>query len=519
VSIQRKPAPVHASANCSASGIEKSKLNQALARKMMRLRGVNLRCIDAFEIGVIRVTIQPTEPETIDASATAQALVISVGDLIGRAKNALERALPLQWVAGEISGFKRAASGHCYFDLKDDQSQIACVLYRNRAALVGFELRDGVQVELRVRPSIYEPRGSLQFAVEQARLAGVGRLYEAFLQLKAKLTAEGLFDESTQRPLPSLPETIGLITSPQAAALADMLRVLRDRWPRAKVILYPSSVQGVNAPRELLRALNAANDRSECNVLIIGRGGGSMEDLWAFNDEALVRAVASSAIPIVSAVGHETDFTLCDFAADARAPTPTAAAAMVVPERDAAIASLRDARVRISEALGRRVERAGERIDRASQRMLGSRNLLAPWRERLLRLQSRIDRATRALIPIRRERLLRANQRFATSVKRRSETATRVTQLGQRLNASIDTHTDQQRQTLARFEQALALLNPANVLERGYAMVFDARGNVITDASSAKRGARITAQLRNGTISANVVDPEESSRGEQRSLL
>jgi exodeoxyribonuclease VII large subunit len=269
------------------------------------------------------VNLPPSPPEIIEANTSVQAQVISVSDLIGRAKNALERALPLQWVAGEISGFKRASSGHCYFDLKDDQSQISCALYRNRAALVGFEIRDGAQVELRVRPSIYEPRGSLQFSVEQARLAGVGRLYEAFLQLKAKLTAEGLFDESTRRALPALPETIGLITSPQAAALADMLRVLRDRWPRAKVILYPASVQGSNAPRELLRALNAANDRSECNVLIIGRGGGSMEDLWAFNDEALVRAVATSAIPIVSAVGHETDFTLCDFAADARAALHT----------------------------------------------------------------------------------------------------------------------------------------------------------------------------------------------------
>ncbi len=455
----------------------------------------------------------------MDAAATVPTSVISVSDLIGRAKNALERALPLQWVAGEISGFKRAASGHCYFDLKDDQSQIACVIYRNRAALVGFDLRDGAQVELRVRPSIYEPRGSLQFAVEQARLAGVGRLYEAFLRLKAKLEAEGLFDESTQRPLPPLPETIGLITSPQAAALADMLRILRDRWPRAKIILYPSSVQGVNAPRELLDALNAANDRHECDVLIIGRGGGSIEDLWAFNDEALVRAVAESAIPIVSAVGHETDFTLCDFAADARAPTPTAAAAMVVPERASALASLRDARTRMSEALNRRVERAGERIDRASQRMLGSRNVFAPWRERLLRLQSRMDRATHALIPLRRERLLRINQRFTISVKRRSETAAHVAHLAQRLSVNMQANTDQQQQTLSRIEQALALLNPANVLERGYAMVFDERGNVITHSAQAAQGSRITAQLKNGSITADVVDPTETERGMQRALL
>jgi exodeoxyribonuclease VII large subunit len=465
------------------SGSKKSKLNQALAREMMRLR---------------RFLVF---------------LTLGLSELIGRAKNVLERAIPLLWVAGEISGFKRAASGHCYFDLKDDQSQIACVHYRNRAALVGFDLRDGAQVELRVRPTIYEPRGSLQFAVEQARLAGVGRLYEAFLRLKAKLEAEGLFDESTRRPLPPLPETIGLITSPQAAALADMLRILRDRWPRARVILYPASVQGVNAPRELLRAVETANARDECDVLIIGRGGGSMEDLWAFNDEALVRAVAVSAIPIVSAVGHETDFTLCDFAADVRAPTPTAAAAMVVPERNAALASIQDAVDRIRVALDRRIERAGERIDRASQRMLGSRNLLAPWRERLLRLQSRIERATHALVPARRERLLRVNQRFTTSVKRRGETVTQITQLGQRLGASMQQRSQQHAHTLAHFEQALALLNPVNVLDRGYAMVFDARGNVITDTDNAKPGSRITAQLRNGTVSADVVAAGSPSQG------
>jgi exodeoxyribonuclease VII large subunit len=490
------------------SGSKKSKLNQALAREMMRLR----RFLVFLTLGFFGMSSSPPDAEQIPETSVANA-VISVSELIGRAKNVLERTIPLLWVAGEISGFKRAASGHCYFDLKDDQSQIACVLYRNRAALVGFDLRDGAQVELRVRPTIYEPRGSLQFAVEQARLAGVGRLYEAFLRLKAKLEAEGLFDESTRRPLPPLPETIGLITSPQAAALADMLRILRDRWPRAKLVLYPASVQGVNAPRELLRAVETANARDECDVLIIGRGGGSMEDLWAFNDEALVRAVAASAIPIVSAVGHETDFTLCDFAADVRAPTPTAAASMVVPERNAALASIHDAADRIRVALDRRIERAGERIDRASQRMLGSRNLLAPWRERLLRLQSRIERATHALVPARRERLLHVNQRFTTSVKRRGETVMQVTQLGQRLEASMQKRSQRQAHTLAQFEQALALLNPANVLDRGYAMVLDARGNVITDADNAKPGSRITAQLRNGTVTADVVAAGSPSQG------
>ena len=322
-----------------------------------------------------------TEP----AETISNAEPISVSGLLQRAKLALERALPLCWVSGEISGFKRAASGHCYFDLKDDAAQIACVLYRNRAALAGFELKDGAQVELRVRPSVYEPRGSLQFTVEQARLAGVGRLYEAFLRLKAKLDAEGLFADELKRELPAFPRCIGLITSTRAAALADMLRVLRDRWPRAQVVVYPASVQGASAPRELLAALNAANARAECDVLIIGRGGGSIEDLWAFNDEALVRAVAASSVPIVSAVGHETDFTLCDFAADVRAPTPTAAATMVTPEQHKLRTAVGERAQRLIDALDNRCNRLAERLDHLAAQLRSSLGKLAPWREALLR--------------------------------------------------------------------------------------------------------------------------------------
>jgi exodeoxyribonuclease VII large subunit len=454
-------------------------------------------------------------PETASSASTADAASvsqppISVSELIGRAKIALERALPLMWVTGEISGFKRATSGHCYFDLKDAQAQVACVLYRNRAALVGFELRDGAQVELRIRPAIYEPRGSLQFAVEQARLAGVGRLYEAFLRLKAMLEAEGLFDESLKRALPALPQRIGLITSTQAAALADMLRVLRDRWPRAQVIVYPASVQGTNAPRELLAALNAANVRAECDVLIMGRGGGSIEDLWAFNEEALVRAVAASSIPIVSAVGHETDFTLCDFAADARAPTPTAAATMVVPERAAAIASLTDAGERMSDALARRIERLGERLDRASERLRGSGNVLAPWRERLLRLHARMDRVTRALVPVRRDRLHRVSQRLSIALTRQSPEALRVTTLMQRHSDAMNDRVSAQRMRLDRAAQALSLLNPQQVLDRGYALVFDDKGNAVSHVKQVRSGARINVRLHSGEIDATVISAKEN---------
>jgi len=444
-----------------------------------------------------------TEP--IEISPNAEAVSVSV--LLQRAKSALERALPLCWVNGEISGFKRAASGHCYFDLKDDAAQIACVLYRNRAALVGFELKDGAQVELRVRPAIYEPRGSLQFAVEQARLAGVGRLYEAFLRLKAKLEAEGLFADELKRELPAFPQRIGLITSSKAAALADMLRVLRDRWPRAQVILYPASVQGANAPRELLSALSAANSRAECDVLIIGRGGGSLEDLWAFNDEALTRAVAASTIPIVSAVGHETDVTLCDFAADVRALTPTAAAALVTPEREAMLAVVSDFGERIADALRNRLDRLGERLDRASERLRGgSSALLAPWRETLLRMNSRLHRAVTATVPLQRSRLARVNQRLALQLQRAPVSSVRVERIGLRLDAALSNRLTAQKTRVERAAQALQLLNPQQVLDRGYAVIFDSTGRAVSSAKTVAVDTNVRIQLRDGELGARITE-------------
>ena len=429
---------------------------------------------------------------------------LSVSELLARAKAALERALPLCWVSGEISGFKRAASGHCYFDLKDDAAQIACVLYRNRAALVGFELKDGAQVELRVRPTVYEPRGSLQFAVEQARLAGVGRLFEAFLLLKAKLQTEGLFDDDLKRTLPTFPRHIGLITSLKAAALADMLRVLRDRWPLAGVIIYPASVQGINAPSELLGALNQANRRQECDVLIIGRGGGSIEDLWAFNDEALTRAVAASALPIVSAVGHETDFSLCDFAADARAPTPTAAAVLITPELEAMLTLCANYDERIRDSLRRRLNRYGERLDRASERLRSSSAVIAPWRERLLRLDARLQRAMAAMVPARYGRLARAHQRLALMVRTPHASTATVARLDTQLNGAMERGLLAHQRRVSHAAQALSLLNPQHVLDRGYAVVFDAAGRTVTDADALAIDADIRVKLRAGEVMAKV---------------
>ncbi len=441
-----------------------------------------------------------TEPTEIPNIADA----ISVSMLVSRAKFALERALPLCWVSGEISGFKRAASGHCYFDLKDDAAQIACVLYRNRAALVGFELKEGAAVELRVRPTIYEPRGSLQFAVEQARLAGVGRLYEAFLRLKTKLEAEGVFSEEHKRALPPFPRRIGLITSTKAAALADMLRVLRDRWPRADIVVYPASVQGTAAPRELLAALNIANARAETDVLIIGRGGGSIEDLWAFNDEALTRAVAASLLPIVSAVGHETDFTLCDFAADARAATPTAAAAMITPSRENLLDQLASLGQTHSQSMQRGLDQLAERLDRSAERLLGSRALLAPWREALLRKQHRLQRALLSLQPVQRVRVGSLQQRLLLTLQQIRLARIRATQMQPRLDAALARILSEYNARLQSSSRALRLLNPQQVLDRGYALVLTEGGMPVTDSSRVAIGTALHVRVQRGEIDAVV---------------
>lgn len=433
-----------------------------------------------------------------DPATNAEPLSVSI--LLQRAKLALDRALPLCWVSGEISGFKRAASGHCYFDLKDDAAQIACVLYRNRAALVGFEVQDGAQVDLRVRPAIYEPRGSLQFTVEQARLAGVGRLYEAFLRLKAKLEAEGLFADERKRELPAFARCIGLVTSTKAAALADMLRVLRDRWPLAQVIVYPASVQGTNAPRELLAALSTANARAECDVLIIGRGGGSMEDLWAFNDEALVRAVAASALPIVCAVGHETDFTLCDFAADARAPTPTAAAAMITPELHRLRASLDQLARRVHIALDDRCNRLAEQLDHVTLQLRGSLAQLAPWREALLRLASRLQGSTATQVPQQRLRLETLARALLSRQILPPHRSLRLAACHADMTAALAAQLRDARYRVESAASALALLNPDRVLDRGYVLVYDQAGRIVTDSAPVSAGQSLTLRSRRRNI-------------------
>jgi exodeoxyribonuclease VII large subunit len=274
-------------------------------------------------------------PENTPLFARDEPPVLTVSELNRMARRALESALPLLWVEGEVSNFTAAASGHWYFSLKDASAQVRCVMFRGRNQYAGFVPANGEHVEIRALPSLYEARGEFQLGAESIRRAGAGRLYEAFLKLKAKLEAEGLFDPDKKRALPGFPRCLGIVTSPRAAALQDVLTALERRMPGLPIIIYPTPVQGQGAGAQIAAAIRQAGRRRECDVLLVCRGGGSLEDLWAFNEEAVARAIAICPIPVVSGVGHETDFTLADFAADLRAPTPTAAAELASPEQGA----------------------------------------------------------------------------------------------------------------------------------------------------------------------------------------
>lgn len=435
-------------------------------------------------------------------------VTLSVSQLVARVRGAIERELPLSWVRGEISGFRRAASGHCYFALKDESAQVSCVLYRHKLARIPIQLRDGLAVELRVLATMYTPRGEFQLQVEEARLSGVGALYEAYLRLKARLEAEGLFDVARKRPLPRFPKTVGLITSAHAAVLHDMVRSLRERWPAIDIVLYPALVQGEGAPASLIAALAKANARKDADVLIIGRGGGSLDDLWAFNDEALVRAIAASALPIVSAVGHETDFTLADFAADARASTPTYAATLVVPavhewmqRIDRAVDALR-ALVRHS------VQRRADQLATLRARLKHPRDRLRLQQAQLRALHQRWRAAGQSIVdrhalPVLATRL-RAAQFHVAQAKmylRRN---------GQLLQRAAHAHLAQQQSRLNALAQALTHLSPERVLARGYAVVQAADGTVVSSVQRVVPRSKLSVRFVDGTVLTTVDEVRRS---------
>ncbi|HSE00786.1 MAG TPA: exodeoxyribonuclease VII large subunit [Burkholderiales bacterium] len=430
--------------------------------------------------------------------------VISVSELNRIARETLERSLPLLWVGGEISNFKRYESGHCYFTLKDAQAQVDCVMFRHRAQLQGWLPRDGMQVEVRALPTLYEARGKFQLNVEVMRRAGLGALYEAFERLKAKLEKEGLFDPARKRPLPRFPSAIGVVSSPQAAALRDVLTTLRRRMPRLPVVLYPTPVQGEGAAGRIAAAVAAAGERRDCDVLIVCRGGGSIEDLWAFNEEIVARAILACGIPVISGVGHETDFTIADFVADVRAPTPTAAAELASPDRQELSTQLMHVAHRVSRNVRRGLEGRMQRLDYLSRRLVHPGERIRNQLGEVRHLASRLAGAWARALEERGWRVREGGLRLAARAPAVAELRRGCSELARRLRDGAQRRLETTMAMLARLDAHLKHLNPQSVLERGYSITHDRQGRVVRDARQLAAGVGVRITLSRGWADASV---------------
>ncbi|MEZ0601646.1 exodeoxyribonuclease VII large subunit [Paraburkholderia sp. IW21] len=450
--------------------------------------------------------MNPENPFSSSATPGGE-VVVPVSALNRAIGTMLERSFPLVWVAGEVSNFTRAASGHWYFSIKDAQAQMRCVMFRGRAQYAEFTPREGDRIEVRALVTMYEPRGELQLNVEAVRRTGQGRLYEAFLRLKAQLEAEGLFAAERKRALPAHPRAIGIVTSLQAAALRDVLTTLSRRAPHIPVIVYPAPVQGAGVSAKLAAMVDAANARREVDVLIVCRGGGSIEDLWAFNEEVLARAIAESAIPVVSGVGHETDFTIADFAADVRAPTPTGAAELVSPQRVLLLRELDHRHATLARGFGRMMERRAQQLDWLARRLVSPAERLARQRTHLQQLSVRL--ASAGARPVR-----DARARFSLLQMRwqrwRPDLAAHQVKLGnltQRLDAALLRQHERQTARIETLAARLEVLSPQRTLERGYAAVLDAQsGRAVRSPSSLKPGRRLTVHLAEGAADIALAD-------------
>lgn len=409
----------------------------------------------------------------------------SVGALLRTIADSLDTRFNPVAVMGEISGYSRATSGHCYFSLKDTQGQVRCAMFRRAAGLLDFAPRDGQQVELRGRLGVYEPRGELQLIVESMRQAGQGNLFEQFLALKARLDAEGLFSPERKRLLPLFPRAIGVVTSLGAAALHDVISALRRRVPHIATVIYPASVQGVQAAGELQDALGKAASRREVDVLLLVRGGGAMEDLWAFNDAALARTIAESPIPVVTGIGHETDFTIADFCADVRAPTPTAAAELCAQPQLDWLKLQAAVQTRLEDSTHRQLEAAWLRLDRAAATVSRPSHVVVAHQTRLADLAQRLRYGSQ------------------TEIRHHAQAMDVMDDLAERVGGALNQH----KRRLEQAQLRLQLLDPRLVLQRGYAWLADMHGQPLTRALALHPGQAVRATLCDGEVDLTVTRP------------
>jgi len=432
--------------------------------------------------------------------------ILSVSQLNRRAKQLLETHLPLLWVEGELSNVSQPSSGHWYFTLKDDQAQVRCAMFRNRNMLVRFKPQQGQQVLVRARVSLYEGRGDYQLIAEHMEEAGTGALQRAFEALKAKLGAEGLFDEARKRPIPTLPRHIGVITSPTGAAIRDVLTVLERRFPSIPVTVIPVAVQGKESAPQIVRALELANRCGLFDVLLLTRGGGSLEDLWSFNEEAVARAVAASQLPVVCAVGHEVDFSIADFVADLRAPTPSAAAELMTPDGEDWLETFIGYEVMLEDAMERKLRHWLQQLAWLRSRLRHPGERLQQQAQRLDNLEVRLNQAVKSQLQGQRNRLaqLVLRQKPLHPARQLKDLRQSLERLQQKLVDLTQQKLQFRHQQLGEAARLLHNLSPLNTLERGYAIVRDAQGQVVRDAQALAVGDKVQARLRQGEFSARI---------------
>jgi exodeoxyribonuclease VII large subunit len=440
----------------------------------------------------------------LDFSISVAQPVVTVSELNRLARDLLEANLPLMWVRGEISNLKRYDSGHCYFTLKDAQAQVDCVIFRHKLQYLDWKPDNGMQVEVRACPTLYEARGKFQLSVETMRRSGLGALFEAFAKLKARLETEGLFDPARKKPLPAFPRTLGIVTSLQAAALRDVLTTLRRRMPSLPVIIYPAPVQGEGAGQKIAAAIDLAAARAECDVLIVCRGGGSIEDLWAFNEEIVARAIHACAIPIVTGIGHETDFTICDFVCDVRGATPTAAAEVATPDCAELTQRLRHWHRRMGRVTLRALEERMQRLDYLGKRLVHPGERI---RERAAALRHFTNRMRGAWQHSLQENLWRVrdlSQRARAGRPDAEALQLEIRERARRLQHAAARRLDTATALMSRTEAHLKHLNPQLVLERGYSITESSAGKIVRDGAQLASGEELKITFARGWASAQV---------------
>lgn len=441
---------------------------------------------------------------TLFSIANSSHKVLTVSELNRSTKQLLEQNIPLLWVKGEISNLKFYQSGHWYFSLKDTNAQVRCVLFNHKNQHIDWQPKDGMQVEVLALATLYEARGDFQLNVETMRQAGLGELFAAFERLKSKLEHIGLFSPANKKPLPSFPKQIGIITSPDTAALRDVLSTLQRRMPSLPIIIYPTLVQGKTAANSIADAIKTAYQRMECDVLILCRGGGSIEDLWAFNEEIVALAIAASPIPIISGIGHETDFTIADFVADIRAPTPTGAAEFASRDCREFYQHLNAIHQRMYRAALHRIEYAMQQVDLLTHRLIYPGDRIKHQRSHLQHLQNQFINTWTHQIEKMHWKLLQFNHRLSATSPNIARLEEQQHEFVLRFRVAYSRYFETSIVRLQHLQTQLSHLNPQSVLERGYSITYTAQGAVIRNSKQINSGDKIQVKFAHGMCEANV---------------